>query len=213
VEGVHFHVLLTHYHWDHVEGLPFFRPLYDPRCSFTFYGFPWQDLGVQQALETGLRPPWFPIPIGDTASSKTFVDLTESAFGVDRISVSTTRLCHPQGARAFRLEHSGRAIVFATDTEHGDGKCDAGLLDLSKGANVLIHDAQYTPEEYDYHRGHGHSTWRHALEVARGSDAEQLILFHHDPDRSDDDLDSVVAQARSEFEHVEGAREGTSLSL
>lgn len=211
--ALHFHVLLTHYHRDHLDGLPFFRPLYDPACSFTFYGFPWEDMGVREALETGLRPPWFPVPLDATQSSKSYVDLAGSPFRIGGIEISTTRLFHPQGSTAYRLERSGRAIVFATDTEYGDSDCDAGLAALSMGATVLVHDAQYTPEEYHNHRGHGHSTWRHALEMARRSDAERLVLFHHDPDRSDDELDAIAKHARSSFERVECAREGASYAL
>jgi phosphoribosyl 1,2-cyclic phosphodiesterase len=212
-KGRHFHVLLTHYHRDHLEGLPFFKPLYDPACSFTFYGFPWGSIGVQEALETGLRPPWFPLPIGETGSSKSYVDLTGTPFRIGSIDVTTARLFHPQGSTAYRLDHSGRSVVFATDTEYGDRDCDAGLVNLSRGASVLIHDAQYTPGEYDDHRGQGHSTWMHALEIARRCDAERLVLFHHDPDRSDDELDAIVEHARSIFAHVECAREGGSLPL
>jgi phosphoribosyl 1,2-cyclic phosphodiesterase len=211
--GLRFHVLLTHYHRDHLEGLPFFRPLHDPACSFTFYGFPWEGMGVREALDVGLRPPWFPVPIGDTPAAKSYVDLTGGPFRISGVEVATARLSHPQGSTAYRLERSGRALVFATDTEYGDGERDALLVELSRGADVLIHDAQYTPEEYGDHRGHGHSTWRHALEAARIGSVERLVLFHHDPDRSDDELDAIVRQARSSFPKVEGAREGASVPL
>jgi phosphoribosyl 1,2-cyclic phosphodiesterase len=211
--GLRFHVLLTHYHRDHLEGLPFFRPLHDPACSFTFYGFPWESMGVREALETGLRPPWFPVPIGDTPSTKSYVDLTGSPLRIDGIKVSTARLSHPQGSTAYRLERSGGTVVFATDTEYGDDELDARLVELSRGAKVLIHDAQYTPDEYDDYRGHGHSTWRHAVEIARAGAVERLVLFHHDPERSDDELDAIAEQARSAFAAVECAREGASIPL
>lgn len=212
-EGLHFHVLLTHFHRDHLEGLPFFMPLYDPACSFTFYGFPWADMGVRQVLEEGIRPPWFPLNVGGTASSKDYIDLSGDPLRIGGVEVSMTRLNHPQGSTAYRLDHGGRAVVFATDIEHGDPESDARLVELSSGVDVLIHDAQYTPAEYDLHRGHGHSTWTGALQAARDCGAKNLVLFHHDPNRSDTELDDIVRQARATFPHVEAAREGNSLLI
>jgi phosphoribosyl 1,2-cyclic phosphodiesterase len=207
-------VLLTHYHLDHLIGLPSFQPLYDRRCRFTFYGVGWEDRGVQNTLDRFLGPPWFPISFGETGSVKRFVDLDRQRIEIEGLRITSARLNHPQGVTAFRLESAGRSVVFATDHEVGDPAADERLRALAEGCDILIHDAQYTPDEYDRrHRGWGHSTWSHAVEAARNAGAGRLILFHHDPERTDDEIDSIVEVAARSFPDVAGAREGMSLRL
>lgn len=213
-DGFQFEVLLTHYHWDHVMGLPFFKPLYDPRSRFTFYGRGWQGGSIREVLEDTIAPPSFPVALRDTSSIKTYVDLDEQPFSVGGLRVRHARLRHPQGVTAFRLERGGRSVVYATDTERGEEASDERLRALAFGADVLIHDAQYTPEEYERtFRGWGHSTWRHAVQAAHDGEVGRLLLFHHDPDRSDDEVDAIVAAAAREFPSVAAAREGEGLEL
>lgn len=213
-EGYHFHVFLTHYHWDHVEGLASFRPVYDWRSTFTFHGFTREGTDVQAALEGVVRPPWFPVSLADTASVKTYVELDHETLDVEGLQVAPVLLHHPQGIAGYRLDHGGRSVVFATDTERGDLESDAALLTIARGADVLIHDAQFTPEEYEAkYSGWGHSTWEHAVAVAREAGVKRLILCHHDPDRSDDEVDRIVEAAREEFPGVEAAREGMNILL
>lgn len=212
--GLRFDVLLTHYHSDHLMGLPFFQPLYDARSRFTFYGCGWQGTGVQSALEDVIRPPWFPVSLSDTPSIKSYVELDGSAFSVGALRITYARLHHPQGVMAYRLDRLGRSLVFATDCESGDAACNATLRSLSQGADVLIHDSQYTPEEYEqHHRGWGHSTWSDAVDAASAAGVGRLILFHHDPTRSDQALEAIVATARRRFPRLDAAREGMTLPI
>ncbi len=203
-EGLEFDVFLTHYHMDHLQGLPFFKPLLDSRVRFTFHGFD----DVRGALHGFIRPPWFPVALDDTPSVKRYAELDCSPISIGELELTVARLHHPQGNTAYRLEHAGRSVVYATDVERGDTASDAALKRLAGGADVLIHDAQYTPEEYESRRGWGHSTWRHAVDAAREAGVRQLILFHHDPARTDEEIDSLVDDARKAFPHVEAAREG-----
>jgi len=212
-DGLEFDVLVTHYHMDHLQGLPFFEPLFDPRSRFTFYGIGAPGETIQSSIEGFARPPWFPVSIAETPSRKRYVDLGGDPVQVGGLSVSTARLSHPQGITAYRLQRGERAIVFATDMERGDPACDAALKSLASGADVLIHDAQYTPEEYECRRGWGHSSWQHAVAAAREAGVERLILFHHDPLRTDEDLDAIVAEAGEAFPRVVAAREGMRLDL
>lgn len=213
-DGFDFEVLLTHYHSDHLIGLPFFKPLYDARNRFTFYGTGWEDSGVQAALEGTIRPPWFPISLRDTPCAKRYVELGPEPIDSGGLRITHARLNHPQGVTAYRLERGGRSVVFATDHERGDPECDARLQALAAGASVLIHDAQYVPAEYEArHRGWGHSTWLHAVEAARAAGAARLILFHHDPDRPDDAVAKIVEQARVLFPAVDAAREGMRIEI
>lgn len=213
-DGLRFEVFLTHYHSDHLEGLRLFQPLYDARSEFVFHGFRSANGGVQRALEGSMSPPWFPVPLQETASAKRFVDLTGDPVEIEGVRVSSAPVGHPQGAVGYRLERGRGSIAFVTDSEPGDPEVDASVRELARGAGVLIHDAQYTPDEYEARfRNWGHSSWRHAVEVARESGAKRLVLFHHDPDRTDDELDRIVEQARREFPNTDAAREGMVFPL
>lgn len=213
-EGLQFSVLLTHYHWDHLLGLPFFRPLFDASNAFTFYGVARESLSVEEAISGVFQPPLFPLPLQETPSRKTYVDLAENnPVTIDGITVSATDLAHPQGVTAYRLQTDDSAVVFATDVERGDPDSDAALREFAHKATVLIHDAQYEPSEYDLHEGWGHSTWRHAVEAAEEAEVERLILVSHDPDRSDERVDQILNEARSVFPNTDAAYAGMAIPL
>lgn len=202
-----FDVLLTHYHVDHLAGLAFFQALYDPGARITFHGPRGSDgRGVRELLETFLAPPWWPVALRDTPSVKRFVDLAPgAAFAIDALEVATAPLHHPQGCTAYRFDGRLGSIVFATDHESGEDGADARLAALARGATTLFHDAQYTPGEYQVRRGWGHSTWQHAVAAARNAGAGSVLLFHHDPRRTDAEVDALVAAARAEFPNVAAA--------
>lgn len=207
-QALRFDILMTHYHLDHLEGLPFFPALYDKRARFRFHGPTLEGVGVEAVLTGLFRPPWFPVSFVDTPCRKEFIDLDGTPLSIGGLEISYTLQPHPQGALAFRLESGGRALVFATDVERSSPERNAELDRFAKGAGALIHDAQYTPDERIAHSGWGHSTWRQAIEAARNCGAERLLLFHHAPDRNDDQIDEIVAAARTEFPAVEAARDG-----
>jgi phosphoribosyl 1,2-cyclic phosphodiesterase len=211
-DGLDFHVFLTHYHWDHLQGLPFFQPLYDDRNSFTFYGHSWEGKGVRALLGGALRPPWFPISIVDTAATKRYVDVDDGPFVLSGLTVSTVALRHPQGVTAYRFDHGGYSVVLATDYERGDPAADQALEELARDVDVLIHDAQYKPEEYPHsYIGWGHSTRAHAAEAAHQAGVRRLVLVSHEPGRADDEVDAIVAAARDEFPETEAAFEGMQI--
>jgi len=211
-DGLEFHCFLTHYHWDHIQGLLFFPPIFDARNRFILYGHSWDGWTVRRTLEEALRPPWFPISIADTPAAKEYVDVQEGPFDVGSLRVLPAALHHPQGVTAYRFDHGERSVVIATDYERGDPDSDAALARLAEGAGILIHDAQYTPDEYpDHYLGWGHSTRHHAVEAAREAGVERLILVSHDPARSDDEIDAIVEMARDEFPATEAAFEGMTI--
>ncbi len=212
VSGCVFDLLLTHYHLDHLEGLPFFPALYQPESTFVFHGPSLNGTSVDSAMEQLIRPPWYPVALGETASRKQFVDLPDD-FEVGGYRVRNVRQLHPQGSVAYRLDRDDCSVVFASDTERGDPAHDDAFLRLAQGTDLLIHDAQFVSAEVEEHRGWGHSSWRQAVETARACQAKRLILFHHDPKRTDAELDEIVAQARSEFDVVDAAREGAILRI
>ncbi len=209
-----YHVFLTHYHWDHIQGLPFFRPLYEPSNTFTFYGHRWNGLSSREAIEGALRPPWFPVSIQDTASRKHYVTIDQTVFQVGHLTITAAPLRHPQGVTAYRVDGPNRSIVVATDCERGNAIADEALRKLATGADILVHDAQYTPEEYENHYvGWGHSTWAQAAEAAQEAGVEDLFLISHDPARSDDEIDSLVARAKGAFVNTKAASEGMQIEL
>jgi len=213
-EGIHFHVFLTHYHWDHLQGIMFFPPLYDEQNRFTFYGHTWEGMGVREAVEGALRPPWFPVSIPETAATKEYMDVADSPFQVGGLTIDAAPLHHPQGVTAYRITNGVHTIALATDYERGEPTSDATLRTFAAGVDVLIHDAQYTPDEYPGHYiGWGHSTRHHAVEAALETGAKRLVLVSHDPHRSDDQIDAIVASAREEFRSTEAAYEGMQLEF
>jgi phosphoribosyl 1,2-cyclic phosphodiesterase len=210
-------VLLSHVHWDHVMGVPFFTPMYIPGSEITFatgnHGQPLRSL-----LHRQMSAPMFPVDLGRVPASLAFVDLADGQrrdFG--DISVEICRLNHPDPVYAFRLEHGGRSVVYATDTEHY-ACIDPRLQRLSRGADLLIYDAQYTPEEYagevgPARVGWGHSTYAAGAELAAAADVKTLALFHHDPRRKDAEVAAIVERARDLFPGAVAAREGLTLDL
>lgn len=213
-QPVRFSVFLTHLHWDHVLGMPFFGPLFQQSNEFDFYGHPVMGMSIDEAIDAVMRPPWFPVTFASSAATKRFHHLDGEVVTIDDITVRHTRLHHPGGVTAYRLERRGAAVVIATDVEHGDEASDMELLDFATGADLLIYDAQYLPQEQASIRaGWGHSTWRAAVELARRCDVGRLLLTSHDPGRTDDEVDRIVEQARTVFPATDAAAEGMTITV
>ncbi len=209
-----FHLFFTHYHFDHVEGLPLFHPLYDPHSTITIYGFNAHGQGSRQILESLIRPPYFPVTLAHVPSKLDYVALDGSPIEIGDVRVSSLPLNHPDGSFSFRLEHGARRIVYATDHEHGDPTTDQALIEFARDADCLIYDATYMQTEYEsLRRGWGHSTWYAAVRTALAARVRQLVLFHHHPEHKDEELERVLAVAREEFAATELAREGLELPL
>ncbi len=211
--GRRYTIFFTHYHWDHIQGLPVFTPLFEAGNHIAFFGPRHRDEGVRHILERVIRPPWWPVSLDDVSARVTFHDLGEKdEVGPIRLSYAEGR--HPQGVVAYRLDGSERSVVVATDHETGDPAADASVRSLAADADVLLHDAQYTPEEHRAgRRGWGHSTWEGAVDAAEDSGVGRLVLTSHDPDRSDDQIDQIRAMARSLFPLADAAYEGMTLPL
>lgn len=205
-------VFLTHFHWDHIQGVPFFAPLYGPANRVVFHSRT-QHGNLAEILEGQMARPYFPIDLASVAAKREFAEMDGEPVRVDHVTVRPFPLNHPQGAVGYRIESGKTVIVYATDLEHGHPTLDPVLHRNCRDADLLIYDAQYTPEEYSTHRGWGHSTWREGARVARETGAKQLLLFHHDPGHNDAFLDSMIADAATEFPNVGAAREGCTLEF
>src|SRR5438876_1529966 len=212
------HILITHYHWDHIQGVPFFAPLYVEQNEFEFYSFRSKFLGpdsLKQVFKAQMAVPYFPVDMSVMTAKRKFheVDGGES-FTIGENKITARWLNHPQGCLGYRIETPVGTVAYATDNEPGDPKLDESLRELAAGADVFINDAQFTPEQLaTTRRGWGHSTWLEGVKVAREAGAKTLVLFHHDPDSTDRMVDNLLRQARDEFESVYAASESMVLTL
>ena len=207
-----YEIFLSHYHFDHLEGLPFFHPLYVPGNTVTFHGFDPPGSSMQEVLEGLITPPYFPVRLAGVPAKVRYRAMDGTSRVFKDVRIDSLPLRHPNGSLSYRLKHGGRRIVFATDHEHGDDRTDRALIRFSEGADYLIYDATYIPGEYEsLRRGWGHSTWYAAVQVARAARVKTLVLFHHHPDHTDKDLREILRVARRELPSTEIAREGMEL--
>jgi phosphoribosyl 1,2-cyclic phosphodiesterase len=212
------HILITHYHWDHIQGVPFFAPLYVEKNEFQFYSFRSKFLGrdsLKQVFEAQMAVPYFPVDMSVMSAKRKFHELDGGeSLTIGENKISTRWLNHPQGCLGFRIETPAGTVAYATDNEPGDAKLDGSLRELVAGADIFINDAQFTPEQLATTRkGWGHSSWLEGVKTARQAGAKTLVLFHHDPDATDRMVDSILRQARDEFDSVFAASEGMVITL
>jgi phosphoribosyl 1,2-cyclic phosphodiesterase len=202
-DDTQFHLFLTHFHWDHIQGIPFFTPL--QRCSSIHSSAAPSDL--ERILAAQMVPPYYPIAMPENL---TYRQIECGGARIGDVLIRPFPLHHPNGATGYRVETPDACIVYASDHEHGDPATDAIVREYARDADILIYDAQYTPDEYEKRRGWGHSTWREAVEVARTANVKQLILFHHDPLRTDAQLAAIVREVQGELRNTIAAQEGWS---
>jgi phosphoribosyl 1,2-cyclic phosphodiesterase len=211
--GLRASVFLSHYHWDHILGLPFFTPAYHSDTSLLIHGARRDGKTVKEILAGQMINPYFPVSLEAMRAELHFRTISDGErVHVGGALVKVRELAHPGGALGFRVEHRGASVVYATDFEHGCGG-DEALLELAQGTDLLIYDASYTVPEYRRHKGWGHSTWAEGVRFAQEAGARQLALFHHDPSHSDRIVDGVLELARARFPRTIAAREGRTVKL
>lgn len=207
-------IAFSHFHWDHLQGLPFFAPAYDPSKEIHIIALgkeldipDFKGIFAQQMEST-----YFPVSLDNMGANFSFVlkKVDEEVFPDGRIKTNLHN--HPGGAHGYRLEVEGKAMVYCTDLEHGE-KLDQRVIEFAKGADILIHDAQYTPEELPNYKGWGHSSWEQAIQVAEKANVKRLYLTHHDPDHDDLFLQKVEHQCQARFSNCFLAREGMEIQV
>jgi phosphoribosyl 1,2-cyclic phosphodiesterase len=213
-------LLLTHFHWDHIQGFPLFGPAYRPENAFTVYGPAERGADVKAVFSRQMEPPHFPVTLTSLRARIEFRSVRASEeFAIGPVRVRTVALNHPQSCLGYRISLGGASVVLATDTEpREDSAVDPAVVELARGADLLIHDAQYTEQEYDGRsgpprKGWGHSTYDVACSVARAAGVKQLALFHHDPSHTDRYIERIVIGARALFPRSMLAREGMVLDV
>ena len=205
-------VLLTHYHWDHLQGLPFLSQLYMPGWQ-THIHAPELESSAVDWLDTLFRSPFFPVPPDRLPNVPSTERVREGEFTIGPFEISAIRLNHPGGSFGYRVRGITGDVVYATDHEFGDPVFDGPLREFAWGAAALILDAHFTPEEYAEHVGWGHSHWRQCAEFASQVDAGGLWLFHHKPGRTDEALVRIRSDTQRIFRATETASEGEALQL
>jgi phosphoribosyl 1,2-cyclic phosphodiesterase len=208
------YVFLTHFHWDHIQGIPFFLPLYKKGNVFLFHSVLRKGRELQGAVEGQMVNPYFPVDMSVMGSARHFYDLDEHPVNLNGAIISSAPLYHPQECVGYRIEADGGVFVFATDTEPGSAIHDRTVRELARGADIFVYDAQYTPEQlFGEKKGWGHSSWLEGTRIATEAGVKHLVLFHHDPDHDDFFVDGLVEKARQEFPRVSGASEGMEIIL
>jgi len=205
------HILLTHTHWDHINGFPFFIPAYDPtRSLHIMAGHLSGGESIQNVLATQMDNPMFPVPLSAMQAEMVFQDFEAGAsFDVyDDLHVRTAPLNHPNGATGFRIEHKGSSVCYVSDTEHVPGELDQNILNLIEGADLVIYDSTYTEEEFVTKIGWGHSTWNEGVKLCREAGAKSMAIFHHDPEHTDEFMDKLGEEAKAVWDGSFVAREG-----
>jgi phosphoribosyl 1,2-cyclic phosphodiesterase len=205
-------IVLTHYHWDHLQGLPFMAQLYEPGWIPRVFAPAFESRDTAW-VNTIFESPFFPVPY-DQLPNPPEVELVEPGeMQLCGMEVSSIPLNHPGGALAYRIRGASGDVVYATDHEFGDAAFDEPLAAFARGASALILDAHFTPDEIASHPGWGHSDWRRCAEFAASNDIGRLWLFHHKPGRTDDELTRIETAARRIFAATEAASEGRSFSV
>ena len=208
-------IFFTHTHFDHVCGLPFFKPFFQPQNSFRLWaGHLGGGMTLHRVLREFMMAPLFPVPPEIFKAGIEYRDFKggETLTPSEGVTVRTAVLNHPDGATGYRIEYGGKSICYVTDTEHVPGSPDRNVLSLIEGADIAIYDCMYTDDEYaKSYVGWGHSTWQEAVRLCKPAGVKKLVVFHHDPDHDDDRMDAIGREVAAAMPGAVVAREGMEL--
>ena len=203
----------THTHFDHVCGLPFFKPLFQPQNRFRLWaGHLSGAMTLKRVLAEFMMSPLFPVPPEVFRSTLEYRDFNAGeTLGSGDVQIRTARLNHPDGATGYRVEFGGRSFCYVTDTEHVPGSPDRNVLGLIAGADLVVYDCMYTDDEYRRYVGWGHSTWQEGVRLCKQAGVKRLAVFHHDPEHDDDMLDGIAREVEKLMPGSVVAHEGLVL--
>lgn len=210
------HLMLSHTHWDHINGFPFFTPAFMPGQEFTVMaGHVQEEGGVRKVLSGQMAQPFFPVPLEAMRGTLRFEDFSAGdSFKLgENVTVRTAPLNHPNGATAYRIEHRGKSMCYVTDTEHIPGEPDQNVLGLIEGSDLVIYDCTYTEEEFPEKVGWGHSTWEEGVRLCQAANVRMLAIFHHDPTHEDSFMEELELTARKRWQGALVARENMRINL
>ncbi len=199
-------IFLTHYHWDHIQGLSMFDAMWADDGEVVIHG----PGGPERSLAEVIAPPWFPVPLADAPAVR--YETVSRPVELHGLLIAPFLVEHPQGAFGYRIDGPSASLAIVTDHEAGTGR-DAAIVEAIHGVDVLVHDAQYQPDEIARRRGWGHSTWMDAVVAAEMSGAQRLLLTSLDPRSTDGDVDRILRAAQERFPETDVARSGVEVSL
>ncbi|HEX4347231.1 MAG TPA: MBL fold metallo-hydrolase [Vicinamibacterales bacterium] len=205
-------LVLTHYHWDHVQGLPFFVPLFKPQGEVSIWA-PVLKGGGPGAIEALFAAPHFPFPFDRLPAPPVVNPIEPGDIRIGRFDVQAVALNHPGGSYAYRVRGSKSDLVYISDHEFGNPEVDEALAPFALNSGATVLNAHFTPEELPSFRGWGHSSWLQSTEFASATGAGHLWLFHHKPGRCDKDIEEIEAKARRVYPATRAAREGDFFKL
>lgn len=216
------HLFLTHSHWDHIQGFPFFAPAYDRARKIRIYGFQQAYDKLRTILTNQMESQFFPVNFSDLNADIEFIEITGEAYRIGDTWISAIENNHPGTSHGFRITEGKRSLAFLTDNELEPpvrGTPWSQFLEFASGADLLIHDAMYTNEELEARRGYGHSSYLQTLDLALESGVRACALFHHDPSHDDDTIDRFVEECRQRIDERRAdllcvaAEEGSTLEV
>ncbi len=210
------YVFLSHYHLDHINGLPFFKPFYSLNFNVNLYGSSYGNIEIREILNTIISPPYFPIGMESFSSNIIYNNISGGTdIYINDIKVSTIDNIHPDGGLYYKITYKGKTFSYITDIEIEE-EIPSHLLEFIRGSNLLLFDATFTNKEYfgtQNKKGWGHSTWEKGVDIARIARVDKLLLFHHDTDKTDKDLDLIENKAREMFANTYLGKEGMKIKL
>jgi len=207
-------LFFTHTHFDHVCGLPFFKPLFRPQNRFRLWaGHLRGAMTLKRVLAEFMMSPLFPVPPEVFRSNLEYRDFSagDTLTTTQGVRVRTAALNHPDGATGYRIDFDGRSLCLVFDTEHVPGNLDKTILGFIKGADLVIYDSMYTDDEYRRYVGWGHSTWQEGIRLCQQAGAKRMVVFHHDPDHDDEMLDEIAREVHRQLPGSVVAHEGLQL--
>ncbi len=211
------HLFLSHAHYDHIIGFPFFKPLWRKDFKLVVYSTIFGKYGgAKQFFEKRVfTDPFFPVTLEKLQCRLSFKDCQDN----DRVTLDKEtnvligKLNHPGGASGFRLQHRTKSVVYVSDTEHKEEELDSEVLNLIQGSDLVIYDATFTEEEYPQYKGWGHSTWQEGMKLCQKAGAKSMAIYHHDPSHTDDVIDLIEKEATRAWSGLFIARQGMVISL
>jgi phosphoribosyl 1,2-cyclic phosphodiesterase len=231
-ESINAFILITHPHWDHIQGFPFFKPAFVSGNEITVIGTDREEIDLQHIIADQMKKIYFPIQLNELKAKIHFKSIGEEEFTIFGARVRTIYVNHPGFTVGYRIDYKGKSIVYVSDNEPFDKQSATGLtnfepvvlkkflnqngdpnqrlVDFAKGADIFIHDATYTPEEYVEKVGWGHSHYLYTLNLANDAGVKHCILFHHEPNRTDDQVDRILEKCRNEIAHKKFAFDCTA---